>query len=206
MHAAILGGFFEPRGGGTVLWRLDQEPHRLELVVVSEKQPDLSHFIEDGGWSPSPADYADYEPFLRGVSPGRRYRFRLVANPTRSTKHAVSAGRRGRVVGVGSREAQEAWLVERSDRLGFRVPADDGDLYSNDGVLIARRNLTLTGRERLRFTKSGSGNRHAVTLDVARFDGLLEVTDPDRLKAALRAGIGRGKAYGCGLLTLAPVT
>ena len=42
-----------------------------------------------------------------------------------------------------------------------------------------------------------------MTLGVATFEGVLEVTDPDALRRALTHGIGRGKAYGCGLMTLA---
>nr|WP_246421854.1 type I-E CRISPR-associated protein Cas6/Cse3/CasE [Nocardiopsis mwathae] len=36
------------------------------------------------------------------------------------------------------------------------------------------------------------------------YDGRLIVTDPAAFTAALKEGIGRAKAYGCGLLSLAP--
>ena len=42
-----------------------------------------------------------------------------------------------------------------------------------------------------------------MTLALATFEGVLEVTDPDALRHGLVHGIGRGKAYGCGLMTLA---
>jgi len=42
-----------------------------------------------------------------------------------------------------------------------------------------------------------------VTLVTVTYDGLLEVTDPDALRRTLTRGLGRAKAYGCGLLTLA---
>lgn len=38
------------------------------------------------------------------------------------------------------------------------------------------------------------------------FDGRLEVTDPAALRRTLTQGIGKAKAYGCGLITLAPLT
>ncbi|WP_127452791.1 type I-E CRISPR-associated protein Cas6/Cse3/CasE [Streptomyces sp. B29(2018)] len=44
--------------------------------------------------------------------------------------------------------------------------------------------------------------RH-VHLRTATYDGLLDVTDPDALRQPLVEGIGHGRAYGCGLLTLA---
>lgn len=35
------------------------------------------------------------------------------------------------------------------------------------------------------------------------FDGRLEVTDPAALRRTLTLGLGKAKAYGCGLMTLA---
>ena len=42
-----------------------------------------------------------------------------------------------------------------------------------------------------------------VTIQMATFQGVLEVRDPARLRACLVGGMGRSKAYGCGLMTLA---
>ena len=42
-----------------------------------------------------------------------------------------------------------------------------------------------------------------MTLVLATFEGVLEVTEPEALRRVLTHGIGRGKAYGCGLMTLA---
>ncbi|MFI2633005.1 type I-E CRISPR-associated protein Cas6/Cse3/CasE [Streptomyces collinus] len=39
-----------------------------------------------------------------------------------------------------------------------------------------------------------------------RYDGTATVTDPDTLTAAMVHGVGRGKPYGAGLLSLAPAT
>jgi CRISPR system Cascade subunit CasE len=44
-----------------------------------------------------------------------------------------------------------------------------------------------------------------VTLVTVTFDGRLEITDPEALRRTLTQGIGRARAYGCGLLTLAPI-
>ncbi len=87
--------------------------------------------------------------------------------------------------------------------LGICIPEDDGDLKSETGEVLARRNLALTARDTLRFGKTSDNKRLQVTLSTAQFDGVLTVVDADRLREALTAGIGRGKAYGCGLMTLA---
>ncbi len=39
-----------------------------------------------------------------------------------------------------------------------------------------------------------------------RYDGTATVTDPTALTQAVLTGIGRGKPYGAGLLSLAPAT
>lgn len=206
MHAAVLAGFPESSTSNRPLWRLDKGPHRFELLTVSGERPDLIHLVENGGWATSAPDVADYGPFLARIEAGRRYLFRLRANPVRSTKDGVAPGGRGRVVNAGSRAEQERWLVDRSSPLGFTIPSDDSDLRSEAGELLARRNLTLTERGTQRFTKLTGSSQIQVTLATAQFDGLLEVTDADALRAALTAGVGRGKAYGCGLLTLAPIS
>ncbi|MEU8505864.1 type I-E CRISPR-associated protein Cas6/Cse3/CasE [Streptomyces brevispora] len=42
-----------------------------------------------------------------------------------------------------------------------------------------------------------------VALTTATYEGTLHVTNPDALRTLLTTGIGQGRAYGCGLLTLA---
>jgi CRISPR system Cascade subunit CasE len=39
---------------------------------------------------------------------------------------------------------------------------------------------------------------------IMRFDGQAMVDDPDKVRQAILDGIGRGKSFGCGLLTVAP--
>ena len=49
------------------------------------------------------------------------------------------------------------------------------------------------------FKKTG---KRAVALLSVTFDGILTVADPELFRKALVSGIGRGKAYGNGLLTI----
>ncbi len=55
-----------------------------------------------------------------------------------------------------------------------------------------------------RSTRTFRRDSATVTLGgVATYTGVLQVTDPQLLQQALTAGVGRAKAYGCGLMTLA---
>ncbi|TVT61952.1 type I-E CRISPR-associated protein Cas6/Cse3/CasE, partial [Amycolatopsis rhizosphaerae] len=47
-------------------------------------------------------------------------------------------------------------------------------------------------------------DKKPITVRAVRYDGHLIITDRDAFTAALQTGIGPAKAYGCGLLTLAP--
>ncbi|HZJ03871.1 MAG TPA: type I-E CRISPR-associated protein Cas6/Cse3/CasE [Nocardioidaceae bacterium] len=76
------------------------------------------------------------------------------------------------------------------------APGLQGDLEPFDTVRV-------THRQRHSFSKSDAGKR--VVLQTATFEGQLTVTNATALRASLLDGIGPAKAYGCGLLTLAPL-
>ncbi|MFG7941943.1 type I-E CRISPR-associated protein Cas6/Cse3/CasE [Streptomyces sp. NHF165] len=77
--------------------------------------------------------------------------------------------------------------------------------------------LVVHNRAPVRFTKlsrSGGGQRSAeaasersdVRFTRATFDGRLRITDLAAFRRTLVQGLGKAKAYGCGLMTLAPGT
>ena len=74
-------------------------------------------------------------------------------------------------------------------------------LEDSVGQRVDGANLLINGVERSTAEFRRGGER--VTLALATFQGVLEVTEPEALRRHLVHGIGRGKAYGCGLMTLA---
>ncbi|MBT2392365.1 type I-E CRISPR-associated protein Cas6/Cse3/CasE [Streptomyces sp. ISL-1] len=71
-----------------------------------------------------------------------------------------------------------------------------------------RYELSVRDRRDLSFDKSRDQNasgRRPVSLVTVTFEGRLEVGDPGALRGTLTQGLGRAKAYGCGLMTLAPL-
>ena len=106
----------------------------------------------------------------------RRYRFRLLANPT-VTKD-------GKRYGLLKESEQNAWIVRQGERHGFSV-----------------QTCLVTAQD---FFSSRDKGKPAVSIHRVCFEGLLEVKDEDALKRALVAGIGPAKAFGCGLLSVAP--
>lgn len=182
MHAAILAGFPPDTDPGRVLWRVDQrlEPSPL-LYVLSTAQPDFAHLDEQAGWpTRRMAESVDFGPFLSQLSDRQSWSFRLTANPT----HRGEVNGRQRVLAHVTEPQQRQWLVDRAEHLG---------------VDFAVESLMVTERRVDSFRRGNA----TVTLGIATFTGALVVRDADRLRSALVAGVGRAKAYGCGLLTLA---
>ncbi|OPZ30604.1 MAG: CRISPR system Cascade subunit CasE [Lentisphaerae bacterium ADurb.BinA184] len=107
------------------------------------------------------------------------YRFQLRANPTKRD----NATRRR--LPLRTDDQLRAWLLRKAEAAGFAVDADS-------------LHMMQEGREW--FAKSGhQGSHHAV-----EFEGRLAVTDRTRFAAAFARGIGSAKAFGFGLLALAP--
>ena len=109
---------------------------------------------------------------------------------------------RGQRYGHVTVEQQRQWLIERTTRFGFELmPVDHTDGGGIDGaVMVAYRERPVFNRRR-----PGEEGRDRVTINRTVYEGSLRVTDPESLRRALIAGIGRSKAYGCGLMTLARV-
>jgi len=196
IHAAVLNGFppESSDGDGRILWRTDENPHELILYVSSPARPDLTHLVEQAGWPTAPAPWqtASLEPLLDRLAAGQRWAFRLTANPVRSvTEPGRSRGKRYAHVTVAQ---QLGWLADRSEGWGFSI----GDIGQPTAEVIARRTNS--------FNRHSDGHQRQVTVATAVFQGSLQVTDPAVLAGAMRDGMGRAKGYGCGLLTLAPLT
>lgn len=194
MHAAVRAGFADPeehqRGDARTLWRLDTpDSTTVHLFVVSPGRPDLTHLVEQAGWPTTETWVSrEYNGLLDSLHAGQNWAFRLTANPTHNGRKDAEAKETQRF-GYLRPEEQVQWLLARAAGHGFAVaPQPDGE-----------PNLALRHRRTLTFKR----NMATVTLTTATYDGVLEVTDPDALRAALTGGIGPAKAYGCGLLTLA---
>ncbi len=195
MHATVLGAFPPDaleRSTSRVLWRLDEPSrHERNLFVVSPIRPSMEDLQVRYGWSQEPSwQIADYRPLLDRLVAGQQWRFRLTGNPVRAVH--VEHGRRGTVSPHLTASQQRQWLLNRAAPHGFAVTEGEHG-----------EQVQVTRRDRDSFGKGSGARRQQATITRAQFDGVLEVQDPELLRQALVTGIGRAKAYGCGLLTLA---
>ncbi|WP_433226002.1 type I-E CRISPR-associated protein Cas6/Cse3/CasE [Actinomadura formosensis] len=203
MHAAVMTSFAEapsPGDGPRVLWRLDRDGAAdTHLCIVSPMRPDLTHLVEQAGW-PTTARWEtfDYAPFLKRLTKGDTWGFRLTANPVHSIRRRDSEPTKVTAHLTPSRQLN--WLLKQEEKAGFKVAEKSTEKQLVPGH--DTHDLLIHGRRQFRFAKRGNGGQ--VTLVAVTFDGRLEITDPDAFRLTLTQGLGRAKAYGCGLMTLAP--
>jgi CRISPR system Cascade subunit CasE len=203
MHAAVMSSFAVPPAhedaGPRVLWRVDSGNRaNTHLCIVGPEKPDLTHLVEQAGWPTDGGwDTYDYAPLLSRLTTGDQWAFRLTANPVHTARRKDDEPTKI-TAHVGPRH-QMNWLLGRQKNAGFHVLPNP--TASASGSELDKHQLIVHNRRQLAFSKHGKGK--PVTLVTVTFDGILEVTDPDALRRTLTEGLGRAKAYGCGLMTLA---
>ncbi|SEG93907.1 CRISPR system Cascade subunit CasE [Thermomonospora echinospora] len=203
LHAAVMSSFatvpVQEDDGPRVLWRIDRNSKaETYLYIVSPIKPDLTHLVEQAGW-PTTGGWQtyDYEPFLSRLTKGDEWAFRLTANPVHSARRNDTEPTK--VTAHVGLQHQLRWLLQRQETAGFRVVEKPAERQVIPGTDV--HELVIRERRQLTFRKKGHSK--PVTLVTVTFGGKLEVTDPDALRRTLTRGLGRAKAYGCGLMTLA---
>ena len=111
-----------------------------------------------------------------------RYRFKVQVNPVRKEKQT------GKRVAVTGRADIAQWFLHRaSTSWGFDV---DPQTLQIDTIDVQQFN-DKEGRK--------------ITLGKAHIQGMLTVSDQQQFRNSFKNGIGKGRAFGCGLLQIVPV-
>jgi CRISPR system Cascade subunit CasE len=195
LHQRVMMGFPttdpSPRATLGILYRLDLDARTgIPCLLVQ------AHVAPD--WTPlQHTEYLATAPLIKSIGEtyaairtGTRLRFRLQANPTKRVGTGQPGA--GKRVELQREPDQMEWLARQGATHGFRVL--DARVRGAIGV-----NGKIHGWQR---GEVGAARR--LTVGTATFDGALEVIDGMAFLAALRGGIGPAKAYGCGLLSIAP--
>lgn len=93
-------------------------------------------------------------------------------------------------------QAARAWLLDRLPRWGLTI-CERGDYWSDDPGPALRWDAYYQHR-----LPRGGGMLQFSSID---YEGEVQVFDPNLLRQALVQGVGRAKAFGCGLLLVRPV-
>lgn len=157
-----------------VLFRIERSKSRVVLLVQSTTEPDWK---ELGNIFLEPPQHKQIDSIIGAVETGRTLVFRLRANPT---KQIPTGQKNPKRVGLFGEDNQLEWLKRKAANGGFKVwpirVAHEGSVKTKDGK----------------------------SFESVLFDGVLKVTDAEKFIKTVEEGVGPGKAYGFGLLSLAP--
>ena len=178
------------RAAHGVLFRIEPMAYdrsRPVVLVQSLTKPNWQELPET--YLINEADPSDTKQLTPMFNVGQTLAFRLVANPTKKEKR--EGQKQGRRIALpdhiptdDSLTPARQWLARKGEQHGFNV-------------LYATTETFWLGLDRRGVAKNG------IPLYGVRYDGLLQVTNPDVLTDALTTGIGPAKAFGFGLLSVA---
>ncbi len=97
-----------------------------------------------------------------------------------------TSGKRGRVVPHITVTHQMNYLKDRSTKNGFSLKDDEFYVTESDFAILKKQ-----GTKPIRINK-------------VTYEGLLTITDVAAFRELLTKGLGKKKAYGCGMLTVIP--
>lgn len=207
MHRTLMSAFPDrlsstgaARAEAGLLYRVESVPGRaIGLLVQSALPPHWTHLPPSGLHPDAEPQVKEIAEALGRIDSGSVLRFKLVANPTRKigTKSGADGSRNnGKRVELRGEQEWLAWLDRKAGQSGFRLKAVRAATHVPD--VCSGRDLKATGRQ-----DGPDGSSSRLTFCGVSFEGRLEVLDATLFRACLRAGIGPGKAYGYGLLSLA---
>lgn len=164
-----------PRQTAGLLFRLDPEPE--PTLIVQTTHPPLLHNLPHGYGT---ARTHDLTPILHTLTRGMTVRYRITANPITVQPHPTDPNKPPRRTALNGPDAT-TWWTRHATRAGLTLHTADATI-------------------RAFHRRDPNGPCHSLI----QFDGHATITDPDHLRHAVTHGIGKAKAYGAGLLTLAP--
>ncbi len=168
-----------PRTAHNVLYRLERE-HAGATLLIQSTGIAINRNALPAHYNTTDVDYRELTPLLNWATAGRTIRYRIDAHPL---KTEFVPGRRGRRVPLAG-EAAITWWERKAADAGLTVQL----------VLDTPQPPVLATR----------GERKRARLNATRFDGIATITDPQALRQAITTGIGQGRAFGLGLLSIAP--
>ena len=208
-----------PRKEAGFLFRLERDgPARI--LVQSAQRPDWEYAFQNAPYLLAcSAKVREFNPTPRR---GERYRFRLLAHVVdRQTvaREQTRTTRSGKT--IAKRRRKETWVLpapvpatlptdakERQRLLSARWDSWRdwlNRLGGRAGFQVLDEPATPLLVQAVRSFVRDPENQKAMRYNGGLFDGMLRVEDPDAARDAITRGIGPAKAFGFGLLSIAPV-
>ncbi len=203
MHRTLMNAF--PQGkvkverdddnAAGVLFRVDRaaspRDNRITVLVQSQTAPDWTDLNDkrDARGHAYLLQPPESKSFELKLAAGQTLAFRLRANPTKRLGKGAGDDHHKRV-GIYAEDEQLKWLQRKADAGGFRIVR----------AMVSREDR-IENAEAIRRGEQ----THDLKMLSVQFDGVLQVVNAEQLRETIARGIGSGKGFGFGLLSLAPV-
>lgn len=147
------------------------------LYLLSSRRPERPTWCSE----------MDTKPFDPTFTAGQKLFIDLYALPfmrhTLPREEGETKWRRGRVWYLRSYNERRDWLARKGEKCGFRLDP-------------------MTPLSIVRTQNGAQGEKVGGVADACVFRGAIEVTAPDIFLESVKTGIGKGKAFGLGLMLL----
>lgn len=168
-----------------VLFRAEESPRGPQLLLQSHIEPDFARLPDAYG----NIETRSLDALLSNLHKGMAVNYRCVASPVRKPGATSREAYKLPPVMALSGNAAVEWWERQSNASGLEP------LH-----ITAHPLATVRGQQGFKGPVAKQRIQHART----QFDGTARILDAELLREKIATGIGRGKAYGCGLLSIAP--
>jgi len=186
LHRTIMRAFPSDKNRTEcgVLFRVEENQKQNLMsnyvLVQSKIKPDWAFLnLEENFLTNAGVQMKEFSPVFRK---GDIFRFMIRVNPTRrknETRQLVPIVKDGDLMD---------WFITKGQLLGFRADT---------------QSLIITKRPSIYIYKKDGVNTNKITITFIDFSGYLSIDDESKFQHALENGIGRGRSFGGGLLSLA---
>ncbi len=217
-----------PRNKFDILHRLEIDTRRGEIVLLvqSTVKPDWNKIKERTDFlADAEEDLSCKEigAIYEAIENGMDLRFRLHANPTKRVGKSDTKAdsrfkptdmrdfrRRVEIIGDENETREEKLIKWLSGKGEVKIEKDKktggGFRLASVSVKETVENVGLNVHGKVRGEKANENDKnkpHRLTFSSVVFEGILQVTAAEKFREALQKGIGSGKSYGFGLLSIA---
>lgn len=182
LHQRIMQGFPDeqkvesPRQDWQILYRQEPDPQSNLILVQSSQEPD---------WSKLPSGYLMDQTDIKPIdisswqfSSDQPLQFRIKVNPVKRD------AKTRKLIPLYKREDHLAWFNRKAEQCGFQISTIDSIPVPN---IIGSKG-------------KGKGK---IKIFAVLLQGQLQVRDREKFITAISQGIGKGRSYGCGLISIA---
>lgn len=176
MHRLITGLFGTARQESNILYRTNFVADQLHLYLYA------SQSVTEAASERYQITQRDITPWMEQLAAGQCWQFDLIVSPSKKISTEGEKNSRRRI--LRDPMERQAWMEKKAEQSGFAICQ-----------VTELEQIHVSGRHR---EEKGGAMHH----DAYHYQGVLQITDADTFREALRKGIGSGKAYGFGMMML----